>query len=484
MATDQPEQQQSRSPFNPREHLIQLKSREGSKDYLPVNWRLVWFREQCPQGTIDTEEVVVDLDREVEEEAFAWNNEKRRSEKIVKRARGYARFKTIATDGKGGRATGTKSENAANFPDFVEKAETGSIGRALAALGYGTQFAPDLDEAHRIVDAPVSANGNGANSANGNASANSNGAPRDENSEASITDQQMASIRKLCGELGKSEPDNLTTLSFLAAKRLIQQLVDENKERRNKPKETMKEENEAQPVQPQSQPQQAQSVQPQPQESEQSVQPAYAPPHDTAQIMEIFKSQVFSEDEWKTYLSYCGLTSDMSTWEKKHYVGFYSNLAKTNVSQAHKALECVEQHLALYEPGPSRVGLKERCFQGKSQEEWTLSDIWKILAACVGASFFREVGPILDPNSMLLRAPAPQGVGKDSLLDLYCNANSDLDDQNRKSYLKKLVLVYKQKENLRVKIAAKGLEFRKKYPDQFKVLDAAVNPQRATVASK
>ena len=30
-------------PFNPREHLIQLKSREGSKDYLPVQWRLVWF---------------------------------------------------------------------------------------------------------------------------------------------------------------------------------------------------------------------------------------------------------------------------------------------------------------------------------------------------------------------------------------------------------------------------------------------------------
>jgi hypothetical protein len=31
------QQQQSRS-FNPNEHLIQLKSREGFKDYLPVQW--------------------------------------------------------------------------------------------------------------------------------------------------------------------------------------------------------------------------------------------------------------------------------------------------------------------------------------------------------------------------------------------------------------------------------------------------------------
>lgn len=142
--------------FNPNEHLLELKSRDGSKDYLPVQWRLVWFREQCPQGTIDTEELEVDVDREVEAEAFAWNAEKRRSEKIVKRAKGYARYKAIVTDGKGGRATGTKSENAANFADYVEKAETGAIGRALAALGYGTQFTGDeFNESHRIVDAPV-----------------------------------------------------------------------------------------------------------------------------------------------------------------------------------------------------------------------------------------------------------------------------------------------------------------------------------------
>src|SRR6266567_7136132 len=149
------EEQRTRT-FNPNEHLMQLKSSQGSKDYLPVQWRLVWFRSICPEGTIDTEELEYELDREVEAETYVWNSEKRRSEKVIKKARGYARYRAVVTDGKGGRATGTKSENAANFADYGEKAETGSIGRALAALGYGTQFAPDLDEEHRIVDTPVS----------------------------------------------------------------------------------------------------------------------------------------------------------------------------------------------------------------------------------------------------------------------------------------------------------------------------------------
>ncbi len=141
--------------FNPNEHLLQLKSSQGSKDYLPVQWRLVWFRSECPQGTIDTEEVEYDTERTVEAEVSVYNQDKRRSEKVIKKAKGYARYHAIVTDGKGGRASGTKSENAANFADYGEKAETGAIGRALAALGYGTQFAPDLDEEHRIVDAPV-----------------------------------------------------------------------------------------------------------------------------------------------------------------------------------------------------------------------------------------------------------------------------------------------------------------------------------------
>lgn len=53
-------------------------------------------------------------------------------------------------------ATATKRETKKDFNDHTEKAETGAIGRALAMLGFGTQFAQaDLDEGERIVDSPV-----------------------------------------------------------------------------------------------------------------------------------------------------------------------------------------------------------------------------------------------------------------------------------------------------------------------------------------
>lgn len=212
--------------FDPREHLIQLKSREGAKDYLPVQWRIKWFRESCPNGSIETELVHLDMDKVTQEETFAWNAEKRRSEKVIKEAPGVAVFRATVKDGKGGIATGTKMEKAASFPDWLEKAETGAIGRALAALGYGTQFAPDLDEAHRIVDSPVDR----APTSTANNNSNNN---KSETDEATITEQQVASIRKLCQHLNKSEPDNVTTISFLAAKRLIAQLSNEYREKQN-----------------------------------------------------------------------------------------------------------------------------------------------------------------------------------------------------------------------------------------------------------
>lgn len=248
-------QAQPTRTFNPNEHVIQLKSSQGAKDYLPVQWRLVWFRTICPQGTIETEMLHLDLDRDTEEEAYVWSAEKRRSEKVTKHANGFVIFKATVRDGKGGVATGTKSEKAASFPDFIEKAETGAIGRALAALGYGTQFAPELDEAHRIVDSPVerytsSPNGNGYSSSNGNhtaiapvnAGGNTGNAPAAsaaQNAERQggttptmATEQQLSSIRKLCEHLGKAEPQDATNMSFLSAKKLIQQLTTEYREQR------------------------------------------------------------------------------------------------------------------------------------------------------------------------------------------------------------------------------------------------------------
>ncbi len=149
-------QEQPERRFNPNDHIMQIPNKGGKSDYLPVQWRLVWFRELCPQGTIETQEIVVDLTTEFEGEAYVWNADKKRSEKVLKRAPGYARFRAIIHDGKGGSATATKTEKGVDFPDFVEKAETGAVGRALAMLGYGTQFAEqELSEEHRIVDAPV-----------------------------------------------------------------------------------------------------------------------------------------------------------------------------------------------------------------------------------------------------------------------------------------------------------------------------------------
>lgn len=251
---EQVEQLQNSHLFNPNEHLIQLKGRGGSADYLPVQWRLVWFRSLYPDGTIETEIVHLDPDRETEEETFQWNQETRRSEKVVKRAPGFAVFRATVKDGRGGIATGTKSEKAASFLDYIEKAETGAIGRALAALGYGTQFAGDeFDERHRIVDAPVERgaasaaenhDGETKRGANGKArglyerngsAGNSYQKPAEENDpQGPMTEQQQASIRKLCQHLGKAEPELTASMNYLAAKELIMQLSQEYRQSRSK----------------------------------------------------------------------------------------------------------------------------------------------------------------------------------------------------------------------------------------------------------
>lgn len=249
------EQPQNLRPFNPNEHLMQIKNRGGAADYLPVQWRLVWFRSLCPNGTIETEVVHLDLDRETEEETYAWNNETRRSEKVIKRAPGFAVFRAVVKDGRGGVATGTKSEKAASFADFIEKAETGSIGRALAALGYGTQFTGDeFDERHRIVDAPVdrptpavNASSNGSEqkpaasaravAMNGRARNASNERPKEEEEvdpQGPMTEKQWVSIRKLCQHLGKAEPQSTDIVNYLSAKELIAQLSQEYRQSRSK----------------------------------------------------------------------------------------------------------------------------------------------------------------------------------------------------------------------------------------------------------
>jgi len=217
-------------PFKPNEHLMQIKNRNGYADYLPVQWRLVWFNEQCPEGKITIVEKIIDPDREVEKEVMQWNSETRRSEKVVKSARGWAYFHVRVEDGKGKVGEAVKSESAVDFDDYIEKADTGATGRALAKIGYGTQFAPEFDEQHRIVDAPVERaqaeiNGNGRKAI---AAINKN----NETAQAPATDQQLASLRKLCQHLGRPEPENLESMTHQSARELILQLSHEYNEQR------------------------------------------------------------------------------------------------------------------------------------------------------------------------------------------------------------------------------------------------------------
>ena len=112
--------------FEPSQFNIDLKG----KDYLPVAARVKWFRHDHPQGVVRTREVLVDHEL------------------------GYARFRAEVCDEDGNLlATGTKTEYEKNFPDYVEKAETGAVGRALAFSGYGTELDAELDEG-RVVDTP------------------------------------------------------------------------------------------------------------------------------------------------------------------------------------------------------------------------------------------------------------------------------------------------------------------------------------------
>jgi hypothetical protein len=114
--------------------LLPLTNLKG-KDYLMVAYRIQWMNEEFPNFEIHTEFPLVNDDQTI--------------------ARATVTLKD--TEGKVLRsATGTKRETKKDFGDHTEKAETAAIGRALAMLGFGTQFAiADLDEGNRIVDAPV-----------------------------------------------------------------------------------------------------------------------------------------------------------------------------------------------------------------------------------------------------------------------------------------------------------------------------------------
>ncbi|MGI8549291.1 MAG: hypothetical protein ACR2PL_00640 [Dehalococcoidia bacterium] len=128
--------------FEPSRYLTKLPKRarqaDGAwgtveTDYLEVKWRLLWLRSEHPDAVIESE--------------------------LVSHADEMAVFRARVSIPSGGSSTGWGHETAADFGEYLEKAETKALGRALAALGYGTQFCEDFDFAQgderRVVDAPV-----------------------------------------------------------------------------------------------------------------------------------------------------------------------------------------------------------------------------------------------------------------------------------------------------------------------------------------
>jgi hypothetical protein len=119
-----------RMPDNLRKYLLKV---QGGKFYLPAAYRIVWFRDECPDWGVET--ILLEGGTEA----------------------GFATVQAKIYNAEGRLiASGIKTETRQDFPaGWVEKAETGSIARALAVAGFGTQFTPELDDdGTRPADSP------------------------------------------------------------------------------------------------------------------------------------------------------------------------------------------------------------------------------------------------------------------------------------------------------------------------------------------
>jgi hypothetical protein len=108
----------------------QVRFEKSEVDYLPVAARIAWFRKENPYWSIITEV------------------EQLGNKAVVMKATIKDMLGSVI-------ATARKKETEIGFPDYIEKAETGAIGRALAMCGYGTLQAPEFDEQERLADTPV-----------------------------------------------------------------------------------------------------------------------------------------------------------------------------------------------------------------------------------------------------------------------------------------------------------------------------------------
>lgn len=128
------ESSKRRMPDHLHRFLLRVQGGPKPKYYLPAAYRLVWFRDELgDEWGIKTK--LVEGGHEV---GFATVH----AEIINPEGR------VIASD--------LKTETKQDFPQgWVEKAATGAVARALALMGFGTQFMPELDDdGRRPADSP------------------------------------------------------------------------------------------------------------------------------------------------------------------------------------------------------------------------------------------------------------------------------------------------------------------------------------------
>jgi len=173
--------------FDTKPHLMNLKG----KQYLPVAPRIAWLREEHPDAIFESELVMLDLEKSL----------------AVFRA-------TVTLPQTGAKATDYGSETERDFPaGWIEKAHTKALGRAIAALGFGTLMAVEFEEGERVVDSPVTPSRTAR-------SARDVAALRGEVAEALSTDAEAASkLPKGPDEMTADELDKTLTWLRNRAKR-------------------------------------------------------------------------------------------------------------------------------------------------------------------------------------------------------------------------------------------------------------------------
>lgn len=178
--------------FDPRAHLRKLPGRKDKNgvqgppvDYLEVKYRVRWFRDEHPDGKIESNIVEITNERAI--------------------------FQVTVSIPGSGSATATGNESKVGFADYIGKAETVALGRALATLGYGTEFTDEFEEDKESAD-PTTYEVNKANSVKRDPPPPMKGASINPQSVTRKAQQVLDAQQPTNGTAGKVTPKQMSTI--------------------------------------------------------------------------------------------------------------------------------------------------------------------------------------------------------------------------------------------------------------------------------